>query len=156
MKRQLGLLFGLSSAVALAAMTTFSNVSGTMNGTSLVVSFTESGLQPNDTTRYILTGNVSALYACVNRGGNFPKAANKRTTVNAEAKGISNLTANQSGVVTGTVSFTAPTAGSFSCPNGQDMVISSVTYTNVRLHDPTYSSSTSVAGTFTKTVAPIR
>ena len=46
------------------------------NAGALVVSFDERGLG-NENVDYTLTADATALYACLNRGGNHPQAANK-------------------------------------------------------------------------------
>ena len=43
----------------------------------LLVSFHEVGVSANEAATYNVTADCIATYACINRGGNNPKAANK-------------------------------------------------------------------------------
>jgi hypothetical protein len=49
--------------------------------------------------------------------------------------------------VRGSISLGPLSAGSFSCPSGQTLVLASVSYTNITLTDTTNNVSTSVADT---------
>ena len=154
MKRQLPLAFALAAAVAQAAMFAWSNLSATVTRTGLRVAFTETGLTAGATAHYAATSDVAANFVCVNRGGNTPSAANKRTAWNGTVHGSATLTANASGSVTGGVNIRVPTPSGFGCPRGQDPRLSSATFTNVQLTDTTNNASTGVSGTFTKILIP--
>ena len=129
-----------SPASAVAAK--FHSATGSVaNNGALVVSFDERGLG-NDNIDYTLTADSVAVYACINGGGNHPKAANKET-VNGD------LSANASfepknGRVLASISAGPISAGSFSCPSGQRLVLAAVTYTNIVLTDTTNGTSTDV------------
>lgn len=101
------------------------------NGT-LVVSFDESGVGTSSID-YTLTASATATYACLNGGGNHPKAANKETLSSDVAGGAS--FEPKHGRVTGSVSAGPIPAGSFSCPSGQTLVLASVSYSNIVLTD---------------------
>jgi hypothetical protein len=77
-----------------------------------------------------------------NGGNKLPQAANKET-VNAEvsANGSFEL---KNGRVQASLSAGPPSAGSFSCPPGQRLVLASVSYTNIVLTDTTNNVSTTV------------
>ena len=110
------------------------------NTGALVVSFDERGLG-NANVDYTLTADATAVYACINGGGNHPKATNKET-VNAEVSGGASFEP-KNGRVVASISAGPPSAGSFSCPSGQRLVLASVSYTNVVLTDTTNGVSTS-------------
>ena len=46
--------------------------------------------------------------------------------------------------------------GSFSCPSGQDLVLASVSYTNVRITDTTNNVFKDIPGTFTLTLVNLK
>jgi hypothetical protein len=85
---------------------------------------------------------TTAVYACINGGGNHPQAANKET-INAEVS-VAGSFEPKNGRVVASLSAGPPSAGSFSCPNGQRLVLASVSYTNIVLTDTTNNVTTSV------------
>src|SRR5262245_42992709 len=81
----LGALFlavGALTAQAALASTSgahFKSATGSVNNSgALVVSWDEAGLG-NENIDYTLTADATAIYACINGGGNHPKATNKET-----------------------------------------------------------------------------
>jgi len=116
--------------------------SSVSNAGALVVSFDERGLG-NENVDYVLTADATAVYACINRGGNHPEAANKET-INAEVSASGSFEV-KNGRVVASLSAGPPSAGDFSCPGGQRLVLASVSYTNVVLTDTTNAVSTAVA-----------
>jgi hypothetical protein len=118
-----------------------SATSAVNNAGALVVSWDERGLG-NTNIDYTLTADASAVYACINGGNNHPQAANKET-VNAEVSANGSFEP-KNGRVQASLSAGPPSAGSFSCPNGQRLVLASVSYTNIVLTDTTNGVSTSV------------
>src|SRR5687768_17382141 len=131
----------LAVAPALAAAPKFHAVSSSVTSTgALVVKFDERGLG-NENITYTVTSDASATYACINRGGKNPSAANKRT-FNQEVTGSASFEA-KNGRVLGTITAGPPSAGSFSCPSGQRLVLAGVSYTNIVLTDTTNGVSTS-------------
>ncbi|HJZ49525.1 MAG TPA: hypothetical protein VKE41_20245 [Roseiflexaceae bacterium] len=121
----------------------FHSASGAVNNEgALVVSFDERGLG-NDNIDYTLTAHASAVFACINGGGNHPEAANTET-VNAEVSAAGSFEP-KNGRVVASLKAGPPSAGSFSCPNRQKLVLASVSYTNIVLTDTTHGTSTSVA-----------
>ncbi len=132
-----------SPASAVAAKFHRATGSVASNG-ALVVSFDERGLG-NENIDYTLRADSTAVYACINGGGNHPKAANKET-INDD------LSANASfepknGRVQASISAGPISAGSFACPNGQRLVLASVNYWNIVLTDTTNGTSVNVAAT---------
>jgi hypothetical protein len=118
-----------------------SATSSVNNSGALVVSWDEAGLG-NQNVTYTLTANATAIYACINGGGNHPKAANKETVQGQVSTGGSFQTKNgrvQASLATGPLS-----AGSFSCPSGQKLVLAKVTYSNIVLTDTTNGESTTL------------
>lgn len=112
------------------------------NAGALVVSFDERGLG-NENIDYTLTADATAVYACINGGGNHPQAANKET-VNSEVSAAGSFEP-KNGRVVASLSAGPPSAGAFSCPSGQRLVLASVSYTNIVLTDTTNGVSTPVA-----------
>ena len=112
------------------------------NAGALLVNFDERGLG-NTNVDYTLTADATAVFACINGGGNHPQAANKET-VNGEVSGGGSFEA-KNGRVTASLSVGPISAGNFSCPGGQRLVLASVSYTNVVLTDTTNNVSTGVA-----------
>lgn len=134
------LLFATS---AFADAPKFHRATSSVDGSgALVVSFDERGLGNGDID-YTLTADATAVYACINGGGNHPQAANKET-VNAEVSAGGSFEA-KNGRVVASLSAGPPSAGAFSCPPGQRLVLASVSYTNIVLTDTTNGVSTSVA-----------
>jgi hypothetical protein len=130
------------AATALADAPKFHAASSTVNNAgALVVSFDERGLG-NTNIDYTLTADASAVYACVNGGGNHPSAANKET-INAEVSAAGSFEP-RNGRVRASLSAGPPSAGAFRCPPGQRLVFASVSYTNIVLTDTTNNVSTTV------------
>ena len=129
------------AAVAQAAPHFAAADSSVNNDGALVVSFDERGLG-NEDIDYTLTADATATYACINRGGHNPAAANKRT-FNADVSAAGSFEVKNGRVV---ASLTAGpiSAGDFSCPGGQRLVLASVSYTNIVLTDTTNNVSTTV------------
>lgn len=153
MKKLLALLFApllLVLAVALPAHADsphFNKASASLSGTNLNVSFKESGLGNNQLITYVATANATATYVCVNNGGANPSAQNK-TTVNGPVSATGTFSSGKNGTISQTLTLSPPSAGSFSCPNGQSLQIAQVTYTNVAITDTTNNVSESIPGTF--------
>jgi hypothetical protein len=121
---------------------------------SLVASFKEAGLGTTVSTENITLNisSASATYACINGGGNHPKASNKETvTEPVTATGTFPV---RNGQTTGSISAGPPGPGSFSCPSGQSLVLSFVSYTGVTLTGLA-GDTANIAGTFTKCVTSV-
>lgn len=142
MKASLRLILALIAAVAAAAAFTavaladsphFISASASIdNAGNLVCSFKEAGLGTTVSTEAVTcSADASAVYACINGGGNHPKATNKETVSGPVSGGGTFPVRN--GQTTGSITVAPPSAGSFSCPNGQMLVLASVSYTNITL-----------------------
>ncbi|WP_211293727.1 hypothetical protein [Lentzea kentuckyensis] len=135
----------MATAPAGAGAPKFHSATGSVtNSGALTVSFDERGLG-NENIDYTLTADASAVYACINGGGNHPQAANKET-INSEVSANGSFEA-KNGRVQASLTTAAPSAGGFSCPRGQRLVLASVTYTNILLTDTTNGVSTSIPDT---------
>jgi hypothetical protein len=130
------------TAGALAQAAKFHSATSSVNNDgALVVSWDERGVG-NENIDYTLTADATAVYACINRGGNHPEAANKETVAGDVSAGASFEPRNgrvQASLTAGPIS-----AGDFSCPGGQRLVLASVSYTNIVLTDTTNNTSTTV------------
>ena len=99
---------------------------------NLLCAFKEAGVGGTvASTNITCAADATAVFACINGGGNHPKASNKET-VNGPVSGGGAFPV-RSGQTTGTISVGPPIAGDFSCPNGQDLVLASVCYANATL-----------------------
>jgi hypothetical protein len=119
-----------------------SATSSVNNSGALVVSWDEAELG-NENVTYTLHADATAIYACINGGGNHPKAANKETRQGQVTAGGSFQSKN--GRVQASLTADPLSAGSFSCPSGQRLVLAKVTYTNIVLTDTTNGVTTTVA-----------
>jgi hypothetical protein len=136
------MLVAVMAAVAQAAAPKFQSASSSVNNSgALVASFDERGLG-NGNIDYTLTADATATYACINGGGKNPSAANKQD-VNGEVTGGGSFE-SKNGRVVASLSAGPISAGSFSCPNGQRLVLADVSYTNIVLTDTTNGVSTSL------------
>src|SRR5215217_2988465 len=130
------------ATTALAAAPQFKAASSSVNNSgALVVSFDERGLG-NENVDYTLTADATALYACINRGGKNPQAANKQAFEGQVSGGASFEPKN--GRVVADVTAGPLLAPQFTCPSGQQRVLAAVTYTNIVLTDTTNNVSTTV------------
>ncbi len=137
-------------SLAFAASPHFVNASAAVNNAgNLVATFKEAGLGNDVTVHIHLDADGSAEYACINGGGNHPKATNKET-VNGPVFAEGTFTSGKNGTINGSLTATPPGAGAFSCPSGQKLVLASVSYTNVVLTDVTYGDTAPIPGTFSK------
>jgi hypothetical protein len=138
-------MVGLTTQSALAATSGahfFSATASVNDGGALVVSWDEAGLG-NENITYTLTADASATYACINNGGNHPKAANKETVAASVSTGGSFQARN--GRVQGTLTTGPLLDPAFTCPAGQTRVLAQVTYMNIVLTDTTNNVSTDIA-----------
>lgn len=139
------LAFWAAPASATSGAHFFATTGSVDSSGALVVSWDEAGVGQQQ-VNYVLTADSTATYACINGGGNHPKAANK-ATVSGPLTSPSVGFLPQNGRVRGSISVGPISAGSFSCPGGQTLVLASVSYTNILLTDTTNNVSTSVADT---------
>jgi hypothetical protein len=100
----------------------------------LVCSFKEVGLGNTLATEQITcSASATAVYACVNGGGNHPKAVNKEST-NANVSKQGNFDV-RNGQTTGSLTVNPPAAGVFqpACDPPMTVVLVSVCYNNITL-----------------------
>lgn len=141
-------LFAVVSSAALADSPHFNRTSGALNSDgTLTVSFKEAGLGTNQNIDYLLSADGSAVYVCVNKGGKNPSASNK-TTVNGPVSAGGTFSSGKNGSISAALTLAPPSAGDFSCPNGQRLEVASVSYTNVTLTDTTNGIVAPGLGTF--------
>jgi hypothetical protein len=150
----IGLVFAAGTASASTSGAHFTATADSVNSAgSLVATFSEAGLG-NENVHYTLSANGSATYACLNGGGNHPKAANKETS-NAEVNGGADVQA-KNGHASGSITA-GPPGSTLVCPSGQTFVLGCVSYTNIVLTDTTNSVTTTlpdVSRTFFNIGAP--
>jgi hypothetical protein len=106
------------------------------NNGALVVTIDEAGLGNTvPSIDYTLSASVSALFGCFNKGGNHPQAANKETVDTTFT--IPHTFPVKNGRVRDSINSGPPSAGGFSCPSGQTLLLAKVSYTNIVLTDTT-------------------
>jgi hypothetical protein len=119
----------------------FIRATSSISGDDLKCTFKEAGLgnQPTGTDVSITcSATASAEYECQNKGANKknPPAENKDTET-GEVSASGNFPVSSNGQVTGSLEVKPPGPGDFSCPNGQNLVLVSASYTNVDVCDTT-------------------
>jgi hypothetical protein len=136
------LFFTAGSALAATSGAHFMSATDSVNSSgALVVTFDEAGLG-NGNIDYTLTSDATATYACINGGGNHPKAANKETFSGGLSTGGTFQSKN--GRVQASLTEGPLSAGSFTCPSGQRLVLASVSYSNIVLTDTNNNVSTTL------------
>ena len=150
----IGLVFAAGTASAATSGAHFTATSDSVNAAgSLVATFSEGGLG-NENVNYTLSATGSATYACLNGGGNHPKAANKETSTSAVQGGTDVQAKN--GHASGSATA-GPPSSTLVCPSGQTFVLACVSYTDVVLTDTTNNVTASlpdVSRTFFNSGAP--
>ncbi len=115
---------------------------------NLVVSWKEAGLGDDVNINYTASANATADWGCLNGGGKNPEATNKET-VEGPVSSSGTFNSGKNGTISDSLTINPPAApSSFSCPNGQKLVLADVSYTNVSVADTTDGVSISVPGTF--------
>jgi hypothetical protein len=149
MQRLLLALAGLLAIAALAVPAAladsphFIKATGTLNADgSLTVNFKEAGLGTNQNISYVLSGQGTAIYVCVNKGGGNPSASNK-TAVAGPVSASGTFSSGKNGQVTASLTVSPPFQD-IGCPPGQSQELASVTYTGVTLTDTTNNVSISL------------
>jgi hypothetical protein len=144
---------GITASVAFAANPHFvsASASGPDAQGKLAVKFKEAGLGDNQLINYLASADATATYACINGGGNHPKAANKET-VSGPVVAPGSFRSGKNGSISQSLTLSPPDKGAFSCPNGQKLVLADVQYTNVGIADLTTPVSESIPGIFQRTL----
>ena len=141
--RRTSLLAAMATALALAAGTAWAasphfvgQVRATLVDSSVQICWKEAGLGDNQNINYTASGQATATYVCVNNGGQCPNAANK-TTVSGPVSASGNFASDRNGSISSCLTINPPSAGGFTCPGGQTLTLSSVTYTALQIRDDT-------------------
>lgn len=95
----------------------------TISGNTLTVSGTAQGLGNIGSVDISLTGTVNVSSRCYTKSGNKPQAANKQESINVDQEGT--FPARNGSA---SFSFSITPLSTLTCPNGQRVVIESVTY----------------------------
>lgn len=114
---------------------------------NLVVSWKEAGLGNDVLISYVASADGSATYACINGGNKHPQASNKMT-VDGPVSAAGTFSSGKNGGINGSLTLNPPSAGGFSCPSGQRLVLASVSYSNVSLTDLTDGITLDIPGVF--------
>ena len=127
------LIAALAAVPALAANPHFlsADTNGIQGDGDLTVNFRIAGLGNDiDTVRITLSGDATAVYACQNRGGNFPSDPKKQTRV-ADVIDAGTFPV-KNGSVSGSLTLEPPES-TRNCPGSQRPVLASIEYENVTL-----------------------
>jgi len=121
-----------------------SSVSSTTG--ALVVDFDEAGLGNirGEVAYDLHVDTATAVYACLNGGGNHPKAANKEA-VSGQLDASGSFTPSNNGRVIASLTVGPVPNTSLSCPSGQTFVLASVSYSGITLTDTTDGVSVNVS-----------
>lgn len=141
----------LTVSVAFATSPHFVSASAAFQGSgpNLSVSFKEAGLGNNQLITYVASADATAVYACINGGGNHPKATNKET-VSGPVSATGTFSSGKNGTISQTLTLSPPGPGGFACPSGQSLVLASASYTGVAITDTTNGVTESIPGTFSR------
>jgi hypothetical protein len=137
---------GAVGAQATSGAHFFSATGSVANNGALQVSWDEAGVGQQQ-VNYTLSTDAFALYACINGGGNHPKAANKQST-NGPLTSPNTGFQPENGRVTVTNGISlGPLASTLVCPSGQTFVLACVKYTEIVLSDTTNKVTANIADT---------
>lgn len=131
----------------------FSAEASVGNTGALTVSWDERGLGNNNVS-YQLTGNGTAVYACINNGSKHPQATNKTGSdpIFAEKTDVK----PKNGRIVDSLTTEPPGPGTLTCPSGQDLKLACVRYTDLLLTDTTNNTSIVPTGTTSRTFISTR
>jgi hypothetical protein len=125
------------------------NSDGTLN-----VSFKIAGLGKNQSIDVTASAHADAVYACLNRGQQCPNAANK-VNVQSDVSATGTFTSNKNGQITCRSCLTVdPPDTDLTCPNGQRLVLVSISYTDVTVSAPDAGDCNTSPGTFAENFFP--
>jgi hypothetical protein len=132
---------GTSGAHFFSATSSVSSTTG-----ALVVDFDEAGLGniAGEVAYNLHVSSATAVYACINGGGNHPKAANKEA-VSGQLDASGSFPPTNNGRVIASLTVGPVPNTSLSCPSGQTFVLASVSYSGITLTDTTNGVSVSVS-----------
>jgi len=126
----------IAGGVAWAQNPHFIKVTATLDDGNAVVSWKEAGLGDNQQINYVASADGTATYNCVNNGGQCPNAANK-VTVSGPVTATGTFTSGKNGQITASLTLLPPGPGDFSCPSGQTLTLSEVSFSNIKITDTT-------------------
>jgi hypothetical protein len=141
------LMLAASPAFAAAPHFVRASASGPNADGTLTVDFKIAGLGDTVTTTVTASADATALYACKNRGGNFPEDP-KKEEVSGPVSASGEFTSGKNGQITGSLTLSPP-ASTLDCPSGQRVVLANVTYTNVAVSEPN-AGTEGIPGTFSR------
>jgi len=125
-------LAGFMAITVFAQNAHFMRCSSSVNNNgSLAVSFRIAGLGAGASDTITATTTATSTWGCLNGGKQCPNAANKFTSSD-QLSGDLTVTAGHNGSASGTITLSPAKPADF-CPNGQTMVLISVTYSDVTL-----------------------
>jgi hypothetical protein len=123
---------GFMAITVLAQNAHFMRCSSSVDSSgNLSVSFRIAGLGSGASDTITASTTATSTWGCLNGGQQCPNAANKFTT-SENITGQLTVTAGHNGSASGTITL-GPQKPSNFCPNGQKMVLISVTYSDVTL-----------------------
>jgi hypothetical protein len=128
------------------------SASGVNSDGSLNVCFKIAGLGTNQTLTVTASATADAVYGCLNGGQQCPNAANKQE-VKANVSASGSFTSGKNGQITACLTVDPPPA-TLTCPNGQELVLVSVSYTNVSVSAPGAGDCIPSPGTFAANFFP--
>jgi hypothetical protein len=114
-------------------------VNATLVGNNVQVCWKEAGLGDNQLIDYEASAFVTATFHCVNGGGNCPNAANK-VTVSGPVTATGTFASGKNGQITACLTLLAPDPpdpGEFSCPSGQTLTLTDISFSNITIKDTT-------------------
>ena len=116
---------------------------------TLQVLWKQAGLGAGGLIEYLATANATAVYACQNSGGNFPRDA-KKQEVAGPVSGETGFASDRNGEITGRVALTPPDPilPPDPCSGGQQLVLVQARYTDVVIADVTNGIREPITGTF--------
>jgi hypothetical protein len=122
------------------------SASGVNSDGTLNVCFKIAGLGSNETLDVTASAHADATYGCLNHGQQCPNAANK-VNVQTDVSATGTFTSGKNGQITGCLTVDPPPT-TLTCPNGQSLVLVSVSYTNVQVSAPGAGDCIPSPGTF--------
>src|SRR5207247_8661148 len=126
--------------------------SGINSDGSLTVSFTIAALGSNQSIDVTASAHADATYACKNNGQQCPNAANK-VNVQSDVSASGTFTSGKNGSIRASLTVDPPST-TLTCPGGQQLVLVSVSYTNVRVSAPGASDCVTSPGAFAANFFP--
>jgi hypothetical protein len=128
------------------------SASGVNSDGTLNVCFKIAGLGANQTLTVTASATADAVYACKNNGQECPNAANK-VHVQSNVSASGDFTSGKNGQITACLTVDPPPT-TLTCPPGQELVLVSVSYTNVSVSAPGAGDCIPSPGTFAANFFP--